>query len=115
MGQLIAEFHPMKVESPIIDEAFTSVNLLAGRSFGRTFKVRPAVGVQYRSWSGGQQVEASDWGLLLGLDMGPELRPSDTVSLSPELVLRYSSIEIEGSVGSRLIGLQCVVSWRRGP
>lgn len=112
--QLIGELHPMEVTSPIADESFTSANLLLGYGIGQRFKVRPIVGAQFRWWSGSQRVTASDWGLLLGLDAGPELRLSETVSLAPELVLRWSLIELEGSVGSSFVGAQCVVSWRRG-
>jgi hypothetical protein len=112
--QLIAEFHPMKVDSPIIDESFTSLNVMAGFTFGQTVKIRPSIGAQFRWWSGSQKVEPSDTGLLVGLDLGPELRLSDTVSVSPEFVLRYSVVEVEGSVSSSFVGVQCVVSWRRG-
>lgn len=112
--QLIGELQPMKVESPIIDESFTSANVLLGYRIGQRFRIRPAAGVQFRWWSGAQRVTASDWGLLLGLDVGRDLRLSDTVSLSPELVLRWSLIEPEGDVSSSFVGGQCVVSWRRG-
>jgi hypothetical protein len=112
--QVIAEYQPTKVSSPIIDESFTAFNLMAGFTFGKTVKVRPVIGAQFRSWTGSERVEAYDSGLLVGLDLGRELRLSDTVSLSPELVLRYSLVELEGSVGSSFVGVQCVVSWRRG-
>jgi hypothetical protein len=110
----MGELHPMEVTSPIADESFRSANLLLGYSIGRRLKVRPAVAVQLRWWSGSRRVTASDWGLLLGLDAGPELRLSETVSLAPELVLRWSLIELEGGVGSSFVGVQCTVSWRRG-
>jgi hypothetical protein len=110
--QLIGEYSPTKVDSPIADESFTSANILLGYTFGTGFKVRPVVGAQVRWWTGSQRVTASDWGLVLGVDAGPELHVGDRVSLSPELVLRLSVIEVEGSVSSRLIGAQCVVSWR---
>jgi hypothetical protein len=113
---LMAEVQPVGVRSPIADESFTAVNLLMGFGFGTSFKIRPVVGVQLRSWSGSQRVEARDAGLVLGVDAGPELRLTDTLSLSPEAVFRFSSIEVEGDVRSQLIGLQCVLSWgRRAP
>jgi hypothetical protein len=111
--QVIAEHQPMKVTSPTIDESFTAFNVMAGYTFGETLKVRPVIGAQLRSWTGSERVEASDAGLIIGLDLGRELRLTDTVSLSPELVFRHSSIEVEGSVTSTFVGVQCVVSWRR--
>jgi len=57
-------------------------------------------------------VTDSDGGPVIGLDLGPELRLSDRVSISPELMVRLSLIEAEGNVNSKLFGFQCVVSWR---
>lgn len=111
--QLMGEFQPMSVSSPIIDEGFRAFNVAAGYTFGREVQVRPVIGMQFRAWSGSERVEASDVGLLVGVDLGRELQMSDAVSLSPELVLRWSLIEFEGSVSSSFVGLQCVVSWRR--
>lgn len=109
---VVAEFDPLEVDSPVLDESFRAVNVLFAVSVGRSFKVRPALGVQFRSWSGRERVEPSDSGLLLGVDAGPEFRRSERVSLSPEILFRWSAIEVEGSVGSRFIGLQVVASWR---
>ena len=44
--------------------------------------------MQLRAWSGGERVEASDAGFLVGFDLGREIQLSDTLSLSPELALR---------------------------
>ncbi len=112
---LTAEVNPLKVSSPIIDESLRAINLLLGFNIGRSFRVRPGIGVQFRSWSGSQRVVPRDFGPLLGLDAGPQLRRGRRVSLSPEVVLRSSLIELEGGVGSSFIGVQLVASWRRAP
>jgi len=109
---LIAEFNPAQVTNPVMDESFSAVNVLLGFGIGKSFKVRPSLGMQFRSWSGEERVTDSDATLLVGLDIGPEFRLSPRFSLSPELVFRYSLIELESSVGSRFIGLQLVGSWR---
>lgn len=109
---VIAEFNPLRVGSPVLAESFRAINVLVAFGVGRSFKVRPGLGVQFRSWSGGERVEPSDSGLLLSVDGGPEFRRSDRFSLSPEIVFRWSVIEVEGSVGSRFIGLQVVASWK---
>jgi hypothetical protein len=113
--QLIGEYQPTRVSSAILDESYTAINVLAGYTLGKDVRVRPGIGWQFRSWSGSQRVTESDSGLLLGLDVGSELRLTDTLSLSPELVFRTSVIELEGSVSSTFVGVQCVLSWRRAP
>jgi hypothetical protein len=110
---LVAEFNPFDVDSPGADESFRAVNVLVAVSVGRSFKVRPGLGVQFRWWSGAQRVESSDSGPVLSVDAGPEFRRSERFSLSPEIVFRWSAIEIEGTVTSCLIGLQIVASWNR--
>jgi hypothetical protein len=109
---LIAEFSPLGVDNPVADESFRAFNVLLGLSIGRSFKVRPSLGWQFRFWSGSQKVEGSDSGLVLGLDVGPEIRLNPKLSLSPEAVLRLSQIEFEGSVSGGFIGVQLVASWR---
>lgn len=109
---VIAEFSPAQVDSPVLQESFRAVNLLLAFGIGKSFKVRPGLGIQFRSWSGSERVTDNDATLLFALDAGPEFRVSPTLSISPEAVLRYSMIELEGSVGSRFIGVQLVASWR---
>ena len=110
---LVAEFNPFEVDSPAAEESFRDVNVLVAVSLGRSFKVRPGLGVQFRWWSGTERVESSDSGLVLSVDAGPELRRSERFSLSPEILFRWSVIEVEGTVTSWLIGLQIVASWSR--
>lgn len=112
--QLIAELQPAQVKSPSADESFTATNLMVGVSLGQATRVRLGLGVQYRSWSGSQQVVAHDGGPLVGLDLGHEMRLSDRLSLTGELTFRSSLIELEGGVSSRFVGLDCVLSWRPG-
>jgi len=112
--QLIGEYYPTRVQSPVLTESFSSANVLLAFTFGRELKIRPLVGAQFRWWTGGQRVTDSDGGPVIGLDLGPELRLGDKVAISPELVLRLSLIEVEGDVTARLIGAQVVVSWRGG-
>jgi hypothetical protein len=109
---LATELNPLGVVSPVLDESFRAIDVLLAFSLGRSFKVRPGLGVQFRSWSGRERVEPGDFGLLLGVDAGPELRINGRLSISPEVVFRFSSIELEGSVDSRFIGAQLVASWR---
>ena len=109
---VIVEFNPLGVGNPVADESFTALNLLLGFSIGKRFKVRPSLGWQFRSWSGSQQVEGSDSGLLLGMDVGPEFRVNARLSLSPEAVFRLSHIESEGDVSGGFVGVQIVASWR---
>lgn len=109
---LMAEFNPLGTESPVRDESFRAVNVLLGFSVGKSFRVRPSLGAQFRYWSGRERVEASDIGVLVGVDAGPELRVDRRLSISPEVSFRYSTVEVEGRVGSRFIGVQVVASWR---
>ena len=108
---LMAEFNPLGTESPVLDESFRAVNVLLGFSVGKSFKVRPSLGAQFRSWSGRERVEARDIGVLVGVDVGPELRVDQRLSIAPGVSFRYSLVEVEGRVGSRFIGLQVVASW----
>ncbi|HLA78298.1 MAG TPA: hypothetical protein VJU18_12015 [Vicinamibacteria bacterium] len=107
----MAEFNPLGTESPVLDESFRAVNVLLGFSVGKSFKVRPSLGAQFRSWSGRERVEARDIGVLVGVDVGPELRVDQRLSIAPGVSFRYSLVEVEGRVGSRFIGLQVVASW----
>jgi hypothetical protein len=59
-----------------------------------------------------QKVENSDCGILFTIDIGYEIKKTSTFSILPELVARWSLIEIEGGVESHFIGLQIVGLWK---
>ncbi|MGH7492224.1 MAG: hypothetical protein ACREOO_07505 [bacterium] len=110
---LMAEFNPTRVTSPILDESFQAYNLLFALSLGKSLRLRPSLGVQFRSWSGSERVESSDLGPLFGIDVGYELKLARNLSLSPELVARWAIIQFEGAVTSSFVGVQVVGSWKR--
>lgn len=66
----------------------------------------PALGLQFRDWSGPDKVTDSDTGLALGLSVGLERRINDVYVFIPELVWQISQVELEGSVGSAMLGIQ---------
>lgn len=110
---LAGEWQPAHVASPIADEAFAAGNLLAGVAFGSRLRIRLLAGAQFRRWSGSQITETSDTGPVLGADLSYDLRVSDRLTLTPELVWRGSVVEVEGSVGSSFAGAQLAFGWRR--
>jgi hypothetical protein len=110
---LMAECNPLPVKSPVINESFIAFNIFLAPSFGRTFRLQPGLGVQFRTWSGSDQVENSDIGPILSMDAGYEFKKYEKYSLVIEFVYRNSLIEVEGSVESKFIGLQIVVLRKR--
>ena len=109
---LVAEINPLEVESPVLDESFRAFNILLSLNLGKSFKVRPTLGFQRRSWSGEERVTDTEIDIVLGIDVGYEFRRTENFSLSPEVVYRWTIIEFEGSVTSGFIGLQIVGSWK---
>jgi hypothetical protein len=63
-----------------------------------------------RWWSGPNPVESFDYGPVVGVDVGPVFRLSRGRTLAVEAVWRASLVELEGSVGSRYLGLQAVLA-----
>ena len=94
------------VPNPRLDEEYRSVTGLVRWSFGSRLSVAPGVGLEHRSWTGTQRVTESDTGLAAGISFGGSLRVSDAFVLIPEVTARVSSIELEGSVGGRLLAVQ---------
>jgi hypothetical protein len=105
---LMVEVNPLPVKSPVMDESFNAFNNILSPSFGKTFRLRTGLGLQFRIWSGSEKVENIDIGPIICIDAGYEFRKSDKYSLVIEIVFRNSLIEIEGSVTSKFIGLQIV-------
>jgi hypothetical protein len=110
---LIAEINPLPVKSPVMDESFNAFNIFLSPSFGRTFRLQPGLGLQFRTWSGSEKVENSDVGPIICIDAGYEFQKYDKYSLAIEFVYRNSLIELEGSVASEFIGLQIVALRKR--
>jgi len=105
---LMVEVNPLRVKSPVMDESFNAFNIILGPSFGETFRLRPCLGLQFRTWSGSKKVTNHDTGPLIGIDAGYEFYKSEKYSLLIEFVFRNSLIELEGSVTSKFIGFQIV-------
>jgi hypothetical protein len=110
---LMAEINPSRVTSPILDESFRAYNLLLALSLGKNLRLRPSLGVQFRSWSGSERVESSDLGPLFGLDLGYELKLAGNFSLFPEVIARCSVIQWDGGVNASFVGVQVVGSWKQ--
>lgn len=108
----MTEVNPLEVRNPVMDESFRATNILLSVDIGKNLKLRPGAGIQYRFWSGKEKVENSDFGILFTIDIGYEIKKTSTFSILPELVARWSLIEIEGGVASRFIGLQIVGLWK---
>ena len=97
------------VPNPGLEEAFRAVTVMVGRSFGSEVFFAPVLGIEYRSWSGPEQVEPSDLGLAIGISAGAALPVGRAWSVVPELRLQTSSIALEGSVSSRLVALRVAI------
>jgi hypothetical protein len=108
---LEADVHAFEVPSPVLSEAYRSTRVMLGRSIGKEVYFAPALGLEYRKWSGPERVEDSDLGLALGLAAGAALRLTDRLTMRPELIWRSSVIELEGSVSSRLLGLRMALAY----
>jgi hypothetical protein len=111
---LEADVQAFEVPSPVLSEAYRSTRVMLGRSIGNEVYFAPALGLEYRKWSGPERVEDSDGGLALGLSLGAALRLTDRLTMRPELVWRSSVIELEGSVSSRLLGLRVALAYGGG-
>jgi len=105
---IMAEVNPLPVNSPVMDKSFNAFNTFLSLSLGRTFRLQPGLGLQFRTWSGSERVEKSDIGPIICIDAGYEFQKFDKYSLVIEFVYRNSLIELEGSVGSKFKGLQIV-------
>jgi hypothetical protein len=95
-----------EIPSPVADERYRAIDVLMGRSFGSTFAISPAAGLEYRSWSGPQRVEDSDVGMVVGVRVGRSLHAGGSILLLPELAWQFSLIEAEGSVGGSVLSLR---------
>lgn len=105
------DLQPFDVENPRRAEAFRGAWWLASVEFTLAdVLVRPSLGWQHRSWSGANPVEDSDGGPALGLAAGYELGRRGPIAVTVEAFGRVSSIELEGSVGARLLGIRVVGS-----
>jgi hypothetical protein len=109
---LMGELYPVGVTNPVADETARSAGVLVGFNVGGRVKLRPSLGWAFHSWSGSQMVESTSSGLLLGLDLGTEFRLKPGLTLSAEVVFRYTSIELEGNVRGGVLGVQLVAAWR---
>jgi hypothetical protein len=105
---LMVELNPRNVNNPVIDESFNAYNVILSISFFEPIKLRPGLGLQFRTWSGSKKVALSDTGPLFSFDVSFEILKSDKYSLAIEIYCRSSIIEFEGSVSSSFTGLQVV-------
>jgi hypothetical protein len=108
---LMGELYPVGATNPVADETARSLGVLVALDIGGRVKVRPSLGWAFHSWSGSQIVEGTSSGLLLGLDVGLEFPVHSGLTLSAETVLRYTSVELEGNVRARIVGVQLVAQW----
>lgn len=98
-----------EVPNPVIDEEYRAVTFLLKRSIGSALILSPALGLDFRTWSGPERVQSSDTGLTLGLGVGIPISISDSLILLPEIAGQTSLIELEGSVSGRLVSLRVSV------
>jgi hypothetical protein len=105
------EFHPYTVPSPVIDEGFRAFYALAGLRLPLESHVYllPALGLQFRFWTGSQRVTGSDYGPALGVVLGASLRLDANTTLSPELAYRTALIELKGSVSTRVLAARVLI------
>lgn len=95
-----------EVPNPGLNEQYRAVTLLLKRSFGSEFMASPALGFDFRSWSGPERVESTDVGPTLSLGIGVPVPISESLIILPEIAAQTSLIEVEGSVSGRLISLR---------
>jgi len=96
------EFHPYNLSSPVVVERFSAVYALAGLQLGHRTYLTPAIGLQFRRWTGSQRRVAADNGLALGATLGTRLPLGQGATVSPELAVRAALIEVHGSVVDHL-------------
>jgi hypothetical protein len=106
------EFHPYTVPNPVADERFSAVYALAGLRLrlGTRAYFLPAIGLQFRHWSGSQRIEATDAGVALGAALGAGLPLGHRTTVGPEFAFRWALIEVEGSVTTYVLCLRLVVA-----
>jgi hypothetical protein len=111
-GVFEAEYQAFATPNPLGFEEFTALSVLAGPRFGLGggFLLRPAAGLQYRWWSGSNPVEASDWGLAVGVVVGRAFALATGWRIAPQLTLRAAPIEFEGSVTMYAVGLRVQIT-----
>jgi hypothetical protein len=106
------ESHPYAVPNPVADERFSSVYALPGLwlRLGRRAYLLPAIGLQFRHWSGSERIETTDAGVALGAALGARLPLGHRTTVGPEFAFRWALIEVEGSVTTHVLSLRLVVA-----
>jgi hypothetical protein len=107
---LEVDVQPFDVGNPVRAEAFNSIYILGALQLfvARGLYIRPAVGLQSRSWSGADPVTDSDTGPAIGLASGYELLSGRHITVAPEVYWRSAFIELEGGVSATLLGIRIV-------
>jgi hypothetical protein len=108
LGLLEAELQPFSITNPVRAEHFWSLYVLIGPRirFSKALYIRPAVGLQFRRWSGPNPVTSNDQGLAIGVLAAYQVPLAGRWMLTPQAVGRWALIESEGNVTARLLGVR---------
>ena len=90
-----------RVPNPVLDERYHAVRGVVRRSFGRPFFVAPALGVEYRRWSGFEELEGHEAALALAATVGRHVPLGDDVILLPEVAWSWTPLgRVEAGSGA---------------
>ena len=106
-----AEATLFEPRSPVLDEALRALTVRGHIVLGSDWFVAPGVGGQFRSWSGSERVEESDWGPVFALEAGFAYPLGGGPTLIPTLLGQWSGIQLEGSVAVSLLELRVALMW----
>jgi hypothetical protein len=114
LGPFEVEFQPFSVPNPAGGEQFRSLYILIGPRIrlSKPVYIRPAIGLQLRSWSGSNPVTSNDQGIAIGVLAAYQLPLASSWTLTPEVAGRWAVIELKGNVTARLVGLRVQFSRR---
>lgn len=95
------EAQPFRVPNPVLDESHVAVRGLLRRSFGRPFFVAPALGLEYRRWSGVAELEGDEAAFWLGVSVGRHVTLAGDFVVLPEVSWGWTPLgRIEAGSGA---------------
>lgn len=108
LGAIELELQPFEVGNPSRAERFAAIGALIGPRLrlSPAFYVRPAIGVQFRLWTGADVVTSRDQGLMIGSVLAFQGQRALGWEFSPQLAWRLAIIEFEGNVRTQQVGVR---------
>ncbi len=106
-------WQPTDVQSPLRDERYSPLYLLAGPEFAiAEMYLRPEAGIVWLYWSGSEVVDSTTRAFAFGLALGTERPVYQGFHLAPEATARVS---VESGLTTYMVGFQLGIGWRSIP